>query len=106
MTTIAVHPASENRRAFGAWAVKRRVRCLAQQGFAVPEELFSQVPTELLIGAKVNGRIYLPAGPLQDVLEPAVPDGGQLTWPSLPPADDLATTGAPHDDSEDHTTSP
>lgn len=115
MTTIAVHPAAENRRAFGAWAVKRRVRSIARNGFAVPEGLLSQIPTDLLVGAKVNGRVYVLAGELPADELDTVLDGGQMySYPppvdpvvaGFPRADDVPTTGAPAgDDDQDHATS-
>ena len=102
-TTVAVFPTSEQRRGFRQWAGPRGVPTLPGNGFAVPVEILGEVPIELIIGAKVNGEVYLPAtgqvhhdAPPIELAELA--DDEPLEVVAGVPqvtADDIPTTGAP-----------
>lgn len=67
---IRVEPSPERRRCFAGWAVAQspKLRTVDYNAFAVPASLFMQAPEEILIGATVDGRPYVP---VQDDEEPA-----------------------------------
>lgn len=67
---IRVEPSPERRRCFAGWAVAQspKLRTVDYNAFAVPASLFTQAPEEILIGATVDGRPYVP---VQDEQEPA-----------------------------------
>ncbi|OKI35048.1 hypothetical protein A6A29_16640 [Streptomyces sp. TSRI0281] len=58
---IEVQPNPEQRRAFAAHAVlqKPKWRTVSPTSFAVPADLFTALPEELLIGAVVDGHRYV-----------------------------------------------
>ncbi|MEU6594253.1 hypothetical protein ABZ923_34460 [Streptomyces sp. NPDC046881] len=71
---IRIEPTRERRVAFARWAVAQnpKIRTVSPQAFAVPADLFTGLPEELLIGATVDGHRYV--SPTED--EQAGPDGG------------------------------
>lgn len=97
---IHIRPASDRRVDFAVWAVRQRpkVRTTTPDTFAVPDELFIDVPEPLLIGALVNGHRYVspdedaadgrPAPGAAELLGVATPDS--LTPPVGDPAADAA----------------
>ncbi|MFF4292094.1 hypothetical protein ACFY0N_00385 [Streptomyces vinaceus] len=58
---ILVQPAPGVRRAFAQWATSRtpKVRTVSPVRFAVPSQLFTDIPEALLIGALVDGHRYV-----------------------------------------------
>ncbi|WP_439082067.1 C2H2-type zinc finger protein [Streptomyces sp. WL006] len=58
---IEVWPATEQRQAFARYAVlqKPKWRTVSPVSFAVPVDLFTTVPEELLIGSTVDGHRYV-----------------------------------------------
>lgn len=117
--TITVVPTSAQRREFRRWAGARGVATLPGNGFAVPQELLGELPHELILGARVNGEVYMPAPgqprhdapPLETEQATAgewIPLEGELIvspdvvagYPQ-PGADDIPTTGAPDVDGDD-----
>lgn len=90
---IRVEPAPERRQCFARWAVAQtpKVRTADFDAFAVPSHLFTEAPEGILIGALVDGRLYVP---VEDDQEDA--DGGEdgLRWAEpgqpLPPVPESA----------------
>ncbi|MEV5677062.1 hypothetical protein [Streptomyces sp. NPDC052179] len=58
---IEVQPTPEQRRAFATYAVRQKPkwRTASPTSFAVPADLFVDLPEELLIGSLVDGRRYV-----------------------------------------------
>ncbi|GAA2946065.1 MULTISPECIES: C2H2-type zinc finger protein [Streptomyces] len=65
-TMITIRPTPALRRAFAKWAVAQRpkIRTVSTAEFAVPDDLFVDVPEELLIGSVVDGHRYV--SPVED----------------------------------------
>lgn len=76
---IRVEPAQEHRRCFARWAVAQepKIRTADHNAFAVPADLFTQAPEEILIGALVDGHAYVP---VQDGQESSEEDDDGITW--------------------------
>lgn len=57
---IEVEPSPEQRRAFAQWAVAQtpKLSTIGPNTFAVPADLFTAAPEEILIGSRVDGRRY------------------------------------------------
>ncbi|MEU0058681.1 hypothetical protein [Streptomyces sp. NPDC006334] len=69
---ITVQPARDVRVQFATWAVRQtpKVRTCSPTAFAVPPDLFTHMPEELLVGSIVDGHPY--RSPLEDeALAPA-----------------------------------
>lgn len=90
-TIVRIFPTSDQQRPFRRWAGPRGIATLSGNGFAVPAERLAEVPQELLLGARINGQVYMPkpgqvgtdAPPLDEDDEPADPlallrDGDKL----------------------------
>ncbi|MFF5655207.1 hypothetical protein [[Kitasatospora] papulosa] len=60
LTTIRVRPAAGARRAFARWAIEQtpKVRTASHAEFAVPADLFTHMPEDLLVGSMVDGHRY------------------------------------------------
>ena len=96
---VRVRPAAAQRQAFARWAVAQspKIRTVNSFEFAVPPELFTVAPEEVLIGALVDGHRYVPCA------DAAPPPGGDLLGvarpealtPPLPPAGERGAGGAP-----------
>lgn len=67
---IHIRPARDLRVAFARWAVAQtpKVDTVSEAAFGVPPRLFTDMPEELLRGALVDGRHYVPVAD-----EPSVP---------------------------------
>ncbi|WTW95400.1 hypothetical protein OG216_19350 [Streptomycetaceae bacterium NBC_01309] len=65
---IRVQPARDQRVALARWAVAQtpKVRTVSQTVFAVPADLFTHMPEELLTGARVNDHAYISPEPEQE----------------------------------------
>lgn len=90
---IRVEPAPERRQCFARWAVAQtpKIRTADFDAFAVPSHLFTEAPECILIGALVDGHLYVP---VEDDHEGAeAPDDG-LRWAEpgepLPPVPESA----------------
>ncbi|MYR63708.1 hypothetical protein GTY54_48425 [Streptomyces sp. SID625] len=118
---IRVQPAPDKRRNFARWATAQdpKVRTVSSQHFAVPHFLFTDMPEPLLIGATVDGHVYVspddgqpaellgvflpeqeavPGQPLPHVPEEAYPAGAKpLPEPDYAPIEDAP---AEHDSSD------
>lgn len=79
MSTIRVQPAARRRQEFALWATAQnpKVRTVAPNTFAVPGDLYAEIPEEVLIGALVDGQRFVP--PSEDA-----PDVQEWTPPVLP----------------------
>ncbi|MGA5497703.1 hypothetical protein ACPCSP_25400 [Streptomyces cinereoruber] len=66
---IHVQPAVQHRQAFARWAVSQnpKLRTVGPSTFAVPEDLFTGMPEDILIGALVDGQRYV--SPEEDAAE-------------------------------------
>jgi hypothetical protein len=66
LTMIKVRPAPERRAAFARWATAQtpQVATCSHSEFAVPPDLFTHMPEELLIGSLVDGHRY--RSPVED----------------------------------------
>ncbi|MBT2490642.1 hypothetical protein J7E96_19405 [Streptomyces sp. ISL-96] len=66
---IHIQPTRAQRRAFAQWAVAQtpKLRTIGPNVFAVPAELFTQAPEEILIGSLVDGHRYV--SPQEDAQE-------------------------------------
>jgi len=83
---IHVRPAPQQRRDFARWATGQssRIRTVSSTEFAVPADLFGLAPDGVLVGALVDGHVYV--SPLKDEDQeadgvegvPATPDGARL----------------------------
>lgn len=58
---IEVQPTPEQRRPFAVWAVAQnpKLRTIGTNLFAVPAELFVDIPESILIGSRVDGHRYV-----------------------------------------------
>lgn len=65
MNLIHVRPAGDLRRDFARWAIQQapKLRTVSEVEFAVPAHLYTHMPEELLLGAVVDGRPYVPVEP-------------------------------------------
>jgi hypothetical protein len=61
LTTIKVRPAPERRTAFARWATAQtpQVATCSHSEFAVPPDLFTHMPEDLLVGSLVDGHRYI-----------------------------------------------
>ncbi|MFJ2745406.1 hypothetical protein ACIO3O_37750 [Streptomyces sp. NPDC087440] len=92
---IQVEPAPERRRAFARWAVAQnpKLDTVGPNTFAVPAELFTKAPEDILIGSLVDGHLYVSPqedsdnGQVEELLGVATPAG--LT--AAPEPDELTT---------------
>lgn len=99
---IRVEPAHEHRQCFARWAVAQepKIRTADHNAFAVPADLFTQAPEEILIGALVDGHRYVSPD------EVTVIDGVSLNGPHAQAAareqspDFAPLEDAPADDSD------
>jgi hypothetical protein len=89
---IRVQPARDRRIAFARWAIEQdpMVRTCSHVEFAVPPDLFTHMPEDLLVGSLVDGHRY--RSPLEDSEQPeseAVPGEPQPPVPdsAYPPGD-------------------
>jgi hypothetical protein len=59
---IRVRPAPERRAEFAAWAVVQqpKLRMVSHAEFGVPSRLYASMPEALLVGALVDGHLYVP----------------------------------------------
>ncbi|MEU9033760.1 hypothetical protein AB0D45_02430 [Streptomyces sp. NPDC048352] len=93
---IHVQPTPAQRRAFAQWAVDQtpKLRTVGPNAFAVPAELFTQAPEEILIGSLVDGHRYI--SPQEDAQEGrAAP--GELLGVATPEGLAEPGTGEPRD---------
>ncbi len=94
---IHVRPASERRRDFARWATgcTVKLRTVGPDTFAVPPDLFVDVPEELLVGAIVDGRRY--RSPLEDAETGTPPPGRVEKREAAPPVqpDAVPLPGSP-----------
>ncbi|MFC8723761.1 hypothetical protein [Streptomyces bacillaris] len=60
-TLLQIQPTAAQRRAFAQWGVAQtpKVRTVSTNVFAVPADLFVDMPEELLIGALIDGHRYV-----------------------------------------------
>lgn len=93
---IEVQPATRLLRDFAQWATAQtpKVRTVSQRAFAVPVELFGDIPEAVLAGALVDGQRYASphdhaSGELLGVATPAA-----FTPPGDPEADAAAMVAA------------
>lgn len=58
---IRIRPTAERRRDFARWSVAQtpKIRTVSESDFAVPADLFTEMPERLLIGSLVDGRQYI-----------------------------------------------
>ncbi|MDX3237220.1 hypothetical protein PV392_16380 [Streptomyces sp. ME03-5709C] len=84
---IRIQPAPALRVPFARWAVAQspKIRTVSPSEFAVPAHLFVDAPEDILTGALVDGRPYVPA-----VEEAAVPEREGNPGVPLPPVPDEA----------------
>ncbi|UJV42980.1 hypothetical protein [Streptomyces sp. AMCC400023] len=85
MNTIRVQPAARRRREFAVWATAQspKVRTVAPNTFAVPADLFLDLPDELLTGSLIDGTRYV--SPAEDAaLGTPPPPTTAWTPPVLP----------------------
>jgi hypothetical protein len=68
---IEVMPAAGQRRPFAQWGAPLGVRTASASAFAVPADLFPEIPEELLAGALVDGQSLA-----ADAGDGSVRDGG------------------------------
>ncbi|MET9462433.1 hypothetical protein ABZY05_46800 [Streptomyces canus] len=70
---ITVQPAQAQRIDFARWAVAQdpKVRTVSPQAFAVPNDLFTYMPEQLLVGAIVDGHAYVIPDDQAEPTEPA-----------------------------------
>ncbi len=94
---IRVTPDGSKRREFARWAVRHRVNTVTSVTFSVPDDLFPEIPDELLVGARVDGQPYVtPLSPLSGAGEPddesdgAIVDSDAADTPN-DPGDDAST---------------
>ena len=95
---IEVQPAPAVLRDFARWATAQtpKVRTVSTHAFAVPEDLFVQVPEELLIGALVDGHRY--RSPDEDALTGTPAPGGPELLGVATPAGLTPAPGNPEAD--------
>lgn len=113
--TIRIRPADGLRQDFARWAVAQqpKVRTCSTHEFAVPAGLYTHMPDELLVGALVDGHLYVPVeeahasgtpepepGPAEAerVAEPGelLPDADPSGYPEdAQPLDPAETVGEP-----------
>jgi hypothetical protein len=69
--SIRVEPSQGRRQAFARWAVQQwpKIATCSPTEFAVPAELFTEAPEELLLGSLVDGHAYVPV-PAEELAEP------------------------------------
>jgi hypothetical protein len=102
LTMIKVRPAPERRAAFARWATAQtpQVETCSHSEFAVPPDLFTHMPEELLIGSLVDGHRY--RSPEEDadqeLLGVATPEAFSETGPG---SDFAPLEDAPSDDADD-----
>jgi hypothetical protein len=98
LTTIKVRPAPQRRTAFARWATAQtpQVATCSHSEFAVPPDLFTHMPEELLIGSLVDGHRYV--SPVEDA-------GGELLGVAAPEAFSGAGAGLDFAPLEDAPTS-
>lgn len=85
MSTIRVQPAARLRRDFAVWATAQapKIRTVAPNTFAVPADLFVDVPEDILIGALVDGHRFV--SPTEDAANGTPPPAAtEWTPPVLP----------------------
>ena len=70
---VLVEPAGEQRQQFAAWCIAQEpeVSTASHNAFAVPDDLFKDLPEPLLVGALVDGRLYRHVTDEQPVAEAA-----------------------------------
>ncbi|MFI0827286.1 hypothetical protein ACH4Q7_22840 [Streptomyces roseolus] len=75
---LHVQPATELRVPFARWAVAQtpKLRTVGPTVFAVPADLYADMPEDLLIGARVNGHRYV--SPKEDAADGTPPPGAEL----------------------------
>lgn len=107
---IQIRPARARRQAFARWAVAQtpKVRTVSPADFAVPADLYAQMPEHILIGSQVEGHDYvspeLAGGFTEPHIPPPAPDELELTGvatadafmplPGDEPESEPANTGA------------
>ncbi|PWI15963.1 hypothetical protein DI272_18685 [Streptomyces sp. Act143] len=81
---ITVRPAPQRRVDFARWAVTQdpKLRTVSPSDFAVPNELFTTMPEQLLIGAVVDGHPYVSPDEQAEPTETA--SGPELLGVDLP----------------------
>jgi len=95
---IRVTPDGSKRREFARWAVRHRVNTVTSVTFGVPDDLFPEIPDELLVGARVDGQPYVV--PLSDAGEPDDESDGAIV------DSDAADTSNDSDDDDASTVEP
>jgi len=86
-STIRVQPAARLRKEFALWATAQspKVRTVAPNTFAVPGDLFTDIPEETLVGALIDGQRYVPpADTVQDAAPPVLPEREAVPGEPLP----------------------
>ncbi|MXM67062.1 hypothetical protein GR925_27435 [Streptomyces sp. HUCO-GS316] len=86
-STIRVQPAARRRQEFALWATAQspKVRTVAPNTFAVPGDLFADIPEEALIGALIDGQRYVPpADTVHDAAPPVLPEREAIPGEPLP----------------------
>jgi hypothetical protein len=70
---VLVEPAGEQRQQFATWCIAQEpeVSTASHSAFAVPAELFKELPEPLLVGAYVDGHLYRHVTDEQPVTEAA-----------------------------------
>jgi hypothetical protein len=96
MSTIRVQPAARRRKEFALWAIAQspKVRTVAPNTFAVPGDLFTDIPEEVLIGALVDGHRFVspsedavtgtPAPAAEEWAPPVLPEREAVPGEPLP----------------------
>ena len=72
---VLVEPAGEQRQQFATWCIAQEpeVSTASHSAFAVPAELFKELPEPLLVGAYVDGHLYRHVTDEQPVTEISLP---------------------------------
>lgn len=85
MSTIRVQPAARRRQEFALWAIAQspKVRTVAPNTFAVPGDLFTEIPEEVMIGALVDGHRFV--SPSEDATTGTPPPAAEEWTPPVLP---------------------
>ncbi|MEU9576303.1 hypothetical protein [Streptomyces chilikensis] len=75
---IPVRPDRLLRVEFARWAVAQtpKIRTVSTDTFAVPPHLYPEIPEHLLVGAVVEGEVYVPVASVAADTDPDDPDPG------------------------------
>lgn len=91
---IEIRPTPEQLRPFAVWAVAQtpKLRTIGTNLFAVPADLFADIPEDLLIGSRVDGHRYV--SPDEDAAL-GLPAPGDLLGVATPEGLELREGGTP-----------